>query len=105
MTHASGVVDETVTPGAAIAGGFAPQVVVQVPPASAVASGNPPTVIIGPPLIALLAEAIRRLDELSTSHWHLPTDHHDPIALHTETGVALVAFVIAILLWLGRLRT
>lgn len=88
-----------------MAGGFPPRVVVQVPPASAGASGNPPTVIIGPPLIALLAEAMRRLDELSTTHWHLPADHYDPIAPYTETGVALVAIVIAILLLVGRLRT
>jgi hypothetical protein len=106
MTHASEVMRETVAPGGATAGGgIPPHVVVPVPVGGAVASGVAPTVIIGPPLIPLLAEAIRRLDELSTSHWHLPAEHHDPIALYTEIGVALAAFVIAILLMLGRLRT
>jgi len=105
MTHASEVVHETVSPGGATAGGIPPHVAIPVAAGGVVASGAPPTVIIGAPLIPLLAEAIRRLDELSTSHWHLPAEHHDPIALYTEIGVALVAFVIAILLMLGRLRT
>lgn len=96
---------EQATPGGARAGGFSPTgVTVAVPPGGAIASGISPTAIIAAALLPPLAEALRQLEQLSTFHPHEPPDHHDPVVLYTDAGVALAAFVIATYLLFRRLR-
>jgi hypothetical protein len=94
------MVRETPTPGGVTTGGFAPTVVVQVPPGRAIASGVAPQAIVWPALLPPLGETLQRIDQLSAFHAHPSHDHDDSIALYTDIGVSLTAFVIAILLLL-----
>lgn len=81
----------TVNLSSAIAGVSAPAptigISVPVPAAVATAGGMAPTVVIGP--AALLAYIVQTEDG-----YHLPADHHDPIAFGIEVGLVLALLFV-----------